>query len=118
MDDAISGLEANPDIDDYNNLLEYVFDGNPKVLTQPQIHVDYEYDQEGNPMAVKVDFPWANGVTDATYTLQVSQDMNDWVELTSTMTGSEDQGLVTRIELSADLPTGESNFVRLLVSTE
>ncbi|MEX0324223.1 MAG: choice-of-anchor tandem repeat NxxGxxAF-containing protein [Puniceicoccaceae bacterium] len=114
-DEAITGMNANPDGDDYSNLLEYVFDTNPKLESDSQVETHYSYDL-GRPTEVHVVFPWANDVTDATFTLQRSNDMITWVDLPSTVTGSVDEGVVTRTTLTATLPNENPIYVRLLVS--
>jgi hypothetical protein len=113
-DGTISGLSANPDGDAYSNLLEYVFDTNPKLASDPQIEAQYSYDQ-GKPTEIHVTFPWANDVTDATVKLQQSNDMVTWVDLPSTETGSVDEGVVTRTTLTAAMPDENPVFVRLVV---
>lgn len=111
----VSGLDANPDGDAFSNLLEYVFDTNPKLKSESQVQATYSYGQ-GRPTEVHVTFPWANDVTDANYALQRSNDMLTWVDLPSTETGSVDEGTVSRKTLTAALPNENPIYIRLVVT--
>jgi len=117
-DEEISGLQADPDGDGLVNLLEYALDGNPKVVTQPQVVAEFGYNENGVPQEVRVDFPWANGVSDVQYGLEYTGDLETWETLSFEVSGNEDLGLVSRVSLAADLPVGAGSgvFVRLVVS--
>jgi len=117
-DEKISGLQADPDGDGLVNLFEYALDGNPKVVTHPQVIAEFGYDENGTPREVKVDFPWANGTDDVQYGLEFTRDLETWEPLSLEVAGNEDLGLVSRVSLAADLPMGAGSgvFVRLVVS--
>jgi hypothetical protein len=117
-DEGISSLTADPDGDGLANLLEYALDGNPKAVTQPRLAAEFGYDDQGVPETVLVDFPWANGMTDINYGLQVSTDLKGWTALSSELVGIEDEGLISRVTLLAELPEeiNSTVFIQLIVA--
>ncbi len=114
-DDSISGPQADPDQDSMMNLLEYALDGNPLLADiDGLVSVEFEHEADGDFLIAE--FPWANGMIDIGYRLQTSSDLANWSDTPSEEIASQDLGVVKNVTLKANLPAGDAQFARLVVS--
>ena len=80
-DEAIGLATSDPDGDQFSNLLEYAMDLNPWVINENPMIVDFEPDEISGFDGVTVTLPWAKGMTDVGYAIQISSDMLVWLSL-------------------------------------
>lgn len=118
VDPDIGGPNADSDRDGISNLGEYVHDGNPRRVNASPVEIRLTRNEQDKIDGLTATFPWANGMTDASYSLEVSPNLSDWETLPSEVLESQDQGLSSIIRLGATLSGEllERLFVRLHVS--
>jgi hypothetical protein len=117
VDETIGFNTSDPDNDGLSNLLEYALDQNPWVSKGNPVTLDYETNASDEFSRVKVKFPWAKGMTDVTYVVQLSTDMNSWTDIEITLDDSVDGGTHDLLTVGASIePTTRDNlFVRIQV---
>jgi len=129
-DDSISGAGRDPDGDGYNNLAEYALGGDPRSL-DPDL-VTYEIMESSTvvtslsttsetPTAsesvASISFNWANDVTDATWEIARSSDLENWEAVDPLDILMEPNGDYTRITGTQLRPTSseEDLFLRVQI---
>jgi hypothetical protein len=129
-DDSISGAGRDPDGDGYNNLAEYALGGDPRSL-DPDL-VTYEIMESSTvvtslsttsetPTAsesvASISFNWANDVTDATWAIERSSDLENWEAVDPLDILMEPNGDYTRITGTQLRPTSseEDLFLRVQI---
>ncbi len=116
-DPLISGPDGDPDGDGISNLREYAHGGDPNQNDSNPVQILLSYNVLNWVSGVTVTFPWARGMTDVGYELQVSTDLGSWELLESGVIHVASQGDADLITLSAEPPDlGRFDvFVRLRI---
>jgi len=112
VNESISGQSANPDTDTWLNLLEYIFATDPNQITYGVLPISGSSEEAGK---LDVSFPWANGISDATFELECSSDMEDWATTdayTSSILSGETAGRIN-LELDTSSLPSDTKFYRL-----
>jgi len=129
-DETVSGAGRDPDGDGYNNLAEYALGGDPGSL-DPDL-VSYEVIESSavvtslsttheTPTAsesfASISFNWANDVTDATWEIERSLDLENWEAVDPLEILMEPNGDYTRITAVPQMPIGpeEDLFLRVQI---
>lgn len=118
LDNAVSGVGADPDGDEFTNLAEYALGGNPTV--QEANLVEFDFGELASPEEddVSLSFNWANDVTDAAWAIERSVDLENWEAIDPTNLLMEPNGAdFTRISATVPMPldSADSFFLRLQV---
>lgn len=116
-DNDVSGIGKDPDGDRFTNLAEYALGGNPNVL-EPDL-IEYAIQDSATPEEnlTSISFNWVNDVDDATWSIESSSDLENWVALDSGEITMEPNGDYTRITGTQLRPTspGEDLFLRVQI---
>ncbi len=129
-DETISGVGRDPDGDGYKNLAEYALGGDPKSA-DPDL-VKYEISEastgvtslskihetpNASESVASISFNWANDVTDATWEIERSSDLENWEAVDSAEILMEPNGDYTRITATPQMAIGPDAdlFLRLQI---
>ena len=94
LDDVtFSSAAADPDGDGLDNLLEYVFDRRPKEIDLDPVVTEFGVSEDGLVENVTLSFPWADGMTDVTHSLEWSTDLMSWMPLAGELLSRIDEGV-------------------------
>jgi ELWxxDGT repeat protein len=116
-DPLISGPDGDPDGDGITNLGEYVHGGNPNRVDANPVEILLSRDAQVEVDGVTVTFPWAKGMTDVGYELQISTDLGSWKVVESGVINTVARPLSVQITLRAEPPDigATEVFVRLRI---
>jgi len=110
LDPEISGEEADPNSNGINNLLEYAFGGNPKVIDGSLMLPGVVFDEDGYGFTFQKNV----GYTDIEYIMEESTNLTDWATVDGALVSTEGSIETYRYEL---MPTAgdTERFLRVRV---
>jgi len=115
--DALTDPFADPDGDGISNLFEYVFGTDPQSADREQLILTLlPTDVEGEATGM-LTFPWVNDLTDYTWAIDRSVDLETWTRATTSIVDTVSEGDVTRLTVAMDekVDLSEGIFVRLVL---
>ena len=117
-DNAISGPDADPDFDGFNNRLEYALGGNPKSADATALLPAGQITTIGPDSYLSVEFRTPLGLPAGTVTPQMSTNLSDWAGgLTQVSSTPNPDGTVTlRFRDSVSIATGQRVYIRLFIT--
>ncbi len=117
-DPDISGANADPEGDGLENLLEYVFALRPGLADHNPVAPDLFTDEPGGDTFMTLTFPWADGMTDVSYSIETSPDLVTWSPASAEVIATVQEGEVKilTLKLTPSVGDAEQMFARLLVN--
>lgn len=112
--EAVSGRLANPDLDEWPNFLEYLFDSDPLNAAARVEPVAVERNPAGE---ISLTFPWRAGLSDGRFELERSSDLQIWATTTDYEASLETTATGARVHLDLPppkLPEDVASFFRVL----
>ena len=110
-DDSISGLAADPDFDGLSNLSEYLHATRPQLSNSSPFSFNLS-----DPAMLTADVQWAKDISDYTWDLQSSTDLQNWEALafTSQLLEEASDKEFIRIEAASNESSVDGNFYRFI----
>lgn len=109
-DPTISGVDADPNSNGINNLLEYAFGGNPLVIDGSLVLPTMVFDEDGYGFTYRKDIAYS----DIEYIMEESTNLVDWTTVDGTLISSEGTYETYRYELTPS-DTDTERFLRVRV---
>ena len=111
-DASVSGLEADPDSDGFNNFAEYAFGTDPKAASSVYLEV-------GRAANVATVSYLRRAGADARYILEASADLKAWSEVGGLESAASEGAMLERVTVSDAQAIGQgARFLRLRVTAK
>ncbi len=118
LDESVSGMEADPDGDGIENLLEYALGSDPRQPSVFDLPVQSVVNVEGEDY-LTLSFARPEGTAGLDYAVEGSSDLVDWNPGPVEMSSNVEDGLeVVTYRDSVPVSGGERRFLRLSVSVQ
>lgn len=114
----ISGIEADPDRDGFNNLMEDVFGLRPTKYGPNPLRVDVIQPPGDADSFLTLAVPWADGMVEASFVIETSSDLETWSPATTEDLTTDTQTGVKNLLFKISAPTDQNDqlFARLRVN--